>query len=73
MSKRGKPQIVDSRGYIYCKERTHPTGKTYWICIKRHSTKCNARPTTFDGKIVNYNGQHNHLPPENLYSKLIQN
>ena len=63
VSQRGKPQIVDNRGNIYSKERTHVT-KTHWVCVHKHRTNCNARAHTDSGKIVNFAGQHNHLPPE---------
>lgn len=64
VSARGKPQVVDSRGFKYCKERDHKQ-KTRWICVHRHISKCNARLVTgIDGKIVRFSGQHNHECPE---------
>ena len=65
VSKRGKPQVVDSRGYKYSKQRDN-WPKTFWICIRTNTlVKCKARLTTgIDGKIINYSGQHNHIPTE---------
>ena len=65
ISKRGKPQVVDSRGYKYSKERDKGL-KTFWACVRTHTpVKCRARLTTgIDGKIMNCTGEHNHVPTE---------
>ena len=64
VSSRGHYQLVDSRGYIYSKERTI-NSKTHWECTYRSAqrTKCSARVSTIDLKIVKYKSEHNHLPP----------
>ena len=66
ISKRGKPQVVDNRGYKYSKERSNLAQKTFWTCVRTHTPlKCKARITTgIDGKIVNCSGEHNHIPTE---------
>jgi len=67
VNKRGKPQVMDNRGYKYGKEKDY-SSKTYWICVHRHISKCSARLITgndsssFHGEILNYKGEHNHLP-----------
>ena len=64
VSPRGHYQLVDSRGFIYSKERTIKS-KTHWECTYRSTqrTKYSARLSTIDLKIVKYSREHNHLPP----------
>ena len=67
VNKRGKPYVMDNRGYKYGKEKDY-SSKTYWICNHRHISKCYARLNTgndnfsFHGEILKYKGQHNHSP-----------
>jgi len=61
-SQRGRPQVVDSTGNTYCKERTRD-GNDFWICASKHRTYCKARIiTAFGGKIIKTKGLHNHAP-----------
>ena len=70
MSKRGKPQVVDSRGFRYSKKQETRMGSTaYWTCVLSNTrntpVNCKAKLTTgFDGKILHFSGCHNHKPTE---------
>ena len=68
LSQRGKPQLVDKKGYIYNKERLFmaKTGvpRSYWDCGSRRKLECKARRTMEGVYIVKYIGVHNHPPPE---------
>ena len=55
--------MLDSKGYIYNKERTRGT-KTHWDCTGRRKFGCKSRLVTLEGKIVNQTKVHNHLPTE---------
>ena len=64
VSRRGKTQVLDSRGLRYSKERSNGQN-THWVCVNKHISKCNARLSTGeDGKIVKFSGQHSHERPE---------
>ena len=67
-SQKGYPQLMDSRDYIYNKERSITTKKgqvrTYWDCNLRQKTKCKARAITVGVNIVVTKGFHNHTPSE---------
>ena len=62
-TKHGNLQLLDSKGYIYNKERTRGT-KTHWDCTGRRKFGCKSRLVTLEGKIVNQTKVHNHLPTE---------
>ena len=62
-TKHGNLQLLDSKGYIYNKERTRGT-KTHWDCTGRRKFGCKSRLVTLEGKIVNQTKVHNHLPAE---------
>ena len=62
-TKHGNLQLLDSKGYIYNKERTRGT-KTHWDCTGRRKFGCKTRLATVEGKIVTQKSSHNHLPAE---------
>ena len=64
VSPRGYYQLLDSRGYIYSNKGTH-NSKKYWECTNctMRRTKCSAKVSTIDSKIVRFINEHNHLPP----------
>ena len=60
-SKQGKPQLLDSEGYIYYKGSQH-NKNTYWYCSSNYKTKCKARFIIDDTSlcVVRYTTEHNH-------------
>ena len=70
VSPRGSTQLLDTRGYIYSKERTSKF-KTNWVCTayspySEKRTKCPVRVGTIDSKIVKFKHEHNHSPQHEI-------
>lgn len=60
--------VVDS--YLFTINKKHPKGATYWRCTfasARKSNPCQVRCKTYNNKISNIVGNHNH--DTELYSK----
>ena len=66
LSKKGNPQLLDSRGYRYIKngKGTYNDEKIAWYCSSYRKLKCYARVITdiTSQKIVKYNNEHIHPP-----------
>ena len=63
-NRKGNPQLVDTAGYEYSKNRINASGdKIYWICSRHKTLKCPARATTEGNYVIKSIGQqcqHNH-------------
>ena len=60
VSRRGKPQVMDSRGFKYSKERDKKS-KTHWVCTSKGASGCKGRFVTGNGRILRFTGEHNHV------------
>ena len=68
-SSRGKPALVDERGFIYHKHKNSKihSSKIYWSCEKSRRQKCPARATTDGFYIIRYLNDHNHASTKYIF------